>query len=132
MKALSPIMKNLPVTQVLEVVTLVLNHSANMQKIKLEYKYAKKEMKHRFTHEKLVLENDLQRFTLLAKLQRKQFSDLHKERLQLLESVNVVAKAMSHTPEPEILSQTIEMLMDKYQQSLSLNLNSTQLRLGAQ
>ena len=118
MKAVVPVMKALPVVQIVEIVSVILNHSANMQRIKSEYRLAKREMTNRYNVEMKALEYDLQRFKTMAKMQRDHFNREHKERLILLDIIKNVAKSLSHTTDTataQILNDTMHKLLESYQ-----------------
>jgi len=118
MKAVVPVMKSLPTVQIVEVVSLILNHSANMQRIKSEYRLAKQEMTQRYNVEMKALEYDMKRFKTMAKMQREHFVREHKERLILLDTVKDVAKSLSRTTDAvtaQILNDTMQKLLESYQ-----------------
>ncbi len=118
MKSVVPVMKVLPVVQIVEVVGLILNHSANMQRIKNEYRLAKQEMTNRYNVEMKALGHDLKRFKTMAKMQREYFDREHKERLIILGIIQDVSKSLSRTTDTaiaQILNDTMHRLLESYQ-----------------
>ncbi len=118
MKAVVPVMKVLPVVQIVEVVGVILNHSANMQRIKSEYRLAKREMTNRYNTEMKALEYDMQRFKTMAKIQREYFDREHKERLVILGIIQDVSQSLSRTTDTaiaQILNDTMHRLLESYQ-----------------
>ncbi len=117
MKAVVPVMKALPAVQIVEIVSVILNHSANMQRIKSEYRLAKREMTYRYNIEMKALDYDLKRFKTMAKMQREHFKKGHKERLVLLGIIKTVADALSSTTDAQLvqmLNDTMSRLLESY------------------
>ncbi len=102
MKALTPIIKNMPALQIMEVASLVLNHSSRMKQIKTQYKLAKNEMNYQYKQQKQALDHDLVKFKKMSRLQSKQFNHGHKERMKMLQITQELATGISNAPDIEM------------------------------
>lgn len=122
MKAIISGMKTLPVVSIIEVATIVLQHTQRMRQIENEYNIAKKEMKYRFDIEMKSLENNMKQFKKMAKLQKRHFEIGHRERMELLGTIDKMASAISSVKSPVIireLNATITLLVGSYQDNLN-------------
>ena len=120
MKALAPIIKNIPALQVIEVATLILNHSSRMKQIKNQYKLAKNEMNNQYRLQKQALDNDLVRFENMAQLQSEQFNYGHQERMKMLQITQELAVGISNAPDIEMqkgLREAFQFILTECQKS---------------
>ena len=109
------------VAPALEIVNILANHSANMSKIKNDYRLAKDEMQKRYNIEKQAMINDLKRFNALLDAEKKRFNQAHFERVEILKTVNNLSKSMRKIKDPQIVEQmrlAIDKLMDSFDKSL--------------
>ena len=110
MKALTPIIRNMPALQIMEVASLVLGHSIRMKEIKNQYKLAKNEMNNQYKLQKQALDHDLVKFKKMSKLQSKQFNHGHKERIKMLQITKELAIGISNAPDIEMQTELREVL----------------------
>lgn len=118
MKAIVPVLKNLPAIEIISFAEMLLSHSAKMKQIEKEYGLAKKEMKYRYQLQQQALDHDLARFKTMAKLQKNRFKQGHVERMKLLKAVQNIAKGMAIAPNTEMqkmLKESMELLLKRYE-----------------
>ena len=123
MKLVSTLPTNkLPILQIPELISNILNYSSNMKRIEQEYSIAKKRMRHEYKLEKAKLEQNLKEFKIMAKLTKKQFDNGHIERMEILQSVATISKNMSSLQDSqsiEVFKDTINILLGSYNHSIS-------------
>ena len=120
MKAIVPVLKNIPAVQVVELANMLLNHSSKMEQIKTEYRLAKNEMNYRYKLQKKALHHDLTKFKEMAKLQKKRFNHGHVERMKLLKTTQKVAEGMASSHDTEIIRElkgVMKLLLKHYQKN---------------
>jgi chemotaxis protein CheY-P-specific phosphatase CheC len=105
-----------------------------MKQIEIDYSLAKKKMHYEYELEKTKLEQNLQQFTIMAELTKQQFNHGHIERMEILQSVSSITKAMTHLQDrqsTQTFKETINILLGSYSQSMSnvKSLESTQNKL---
>ncbi|RLB08515.1 MAG: hypothetical protein DRG27_05640 [Deltaproteobacteria bacterium] len=120
MKALIPIGRNLPVVQILEVGSMILNHSAKMKQIKNQYRLAKNEMNNQYRLQKQSLDNDLHRFNKMAKLQAQKFQHNHLERMQMMQMMSMLVSNIANAIDYETqqgMKEVLQLLIEQYDKS---------------
>ncbi len=126
MKYMTPVLKNLPVVQIIEVANTFLNHSEKMKQIRNEYRLAKSEMKRQYALQRQALDNDLSKFKEMAKLQSQHFREGHVERIKLLQTVQDLSKAIAHSPDIQLtqeLKGIMELVLQHYQKNRENNID---------
>jgi len=117
----SLVTSKLPILQLPELITTILQHSSKMKQIERDYSLAKQEMHYSYELEKTKLEQNLEQFKSMAKLTKKQFEYGHIERMQILQSVKTISQTMGNLQDShsiESFKETIHLLLGSYQQSI--------------
>jgi hypothetical protein len=120
MKAIVPVLKNIPAVQVVELANMLLTHSSKMEQIKTEYRFAKSEMNYRYKLQKKALDHDLIKFKEMAKLQQKRFNHGHVERMKLLKTTQKVAEGMASSNDTDIIRElkgVMKLLLKHYRKN---------------
>jgi len=116
-----PIINKLPLLQLPEFIATIFQHSSRMKQIEIDYSLAKKEMYYEYELEKTKLEQNLEQFKIMAKLTKKQFDYGHIERMEILQSVSSITKAMTLLQDSQSIitfKETINILLESYTQSI--------------
>ncbi|GEM_PF-5964859 len=110
---IAPIVKSLPLAEIVPFVNTLLNHSANMARIEKEYQYKRQELKYHYKLESQRIESQLKAFKVMAKHQQHRFEIGHKERKEILKTM----RSLATNPIPAN-QQLMARLMEGYEQSL--------------
>ncbi len=124
MKNIVPATKGLPVIPVVDLVGKILSHTANMDRIKKEYKIAKLQMNQKYKLERKHLEQDMEKFHGMLQLQKEYFNVHHEERMQLLKSIDKISKALCKRKDIyaiKALNESLNMLLSIYSRNQQQN-----------
>jgi PleD family two-component response regulator len=116
-----PINKS-PLLQLPVLIATILQHSARMKQIEIDYSLAKEEMHYKYELEKTKLQQNLEQFKIMAELTRQQFDHGHIERMEILQIVSSMTTDMSHLQDSQSImtfKEIINGLLENYAQSMS-------------
>ena len=112
------LMKALPVAEGLKLVDTILNHTQNMKRIELEYKYQKKQMHYQYELASQELDVKMRTFEIMAKQQQEHFEMGYEERKELLRKIDKLIDASISYPEGPY-NAMFQSILEYYGQNLT-------------